>query len=128
MACWNWLVIMGKLRLISHYPAAMTKKLFKIYLLYYNSPKGFPNWTFKRTVAKLKLNNLNNLIRRGPLSKNPALISILSGVSSSSILPSDFGEQRPRQQQPQFDIVQYDATIPDDDSEDIPILLADPFR
>ena len=66
------------------------------------------------------------MIRRGFVSKDPALISILSGVSSSSILPSDFGE--PRQQQPQFDIVQYDATIPDDDSEDIPILLADPFR
>ena len=68
------------------------------------------------------------MIRRGFLSKDPALISILSGVSSSSKLPSDFDEQKPRQQQPQFDIVQYDATIPDDDSEDIPILLADPFR
>ena len=68
------------------------------------------------------------MIRRGFLSKDPALISIISGVSSSSILPSDFDEQKPRQQQPQFDIVQYDATIPDDDSEDIPILLADSFR
>ena len=68
------------------------------------------------------------MTRKGFLSRDSALISILSGVSSSSILPSDFGEQRPRQQQPQFDIVQYDATIPDDDSEDIPILLADPFR
>ena len=78
--------------------------------------------------------NYQNSIHKQPfkakkrISKDPTLILIISGVSSSSILPSDFGEQKPRQQQPQFDIVQYDATIPDDDSEDIPILLADPFR
>jgi len=66
--------------------------------------------------------------RKGQKKPKPDQRTQTAGVSSSSILPSDFGEQRPRQQQPQFDIVQYDATIPDDDSEDIPILLADPFR
>ena len=54
---------------------------------------------------------------------------LFAGVSSSSILPSDFGGKTigSKTQGPQLDIVQYDATIPDDDSSDVPILFADPF-
>ena len=68
------------------------------------------------------------LLKPSPHSSQPfpsTSFCLFAGVSSSSILPSDFGGKT---QGPQLDIVQYDATIPDDDSSDVPILFADPFR
>ena len=73
------------------------------------------------------------LLKPSPHSSQPfpsTSFCLFAGVSSSSILPSDFGGKTigSKTQGPQLDIVQYDATIPDDDSSDVPILFADPFR
>ena len=46
------------------------------------------------------------------------------GVGSASV--QSRGQADPRIQD--IEIVQYDATIPDDDDDDVPLLLADPFR
>ena len=47
------------------------------------------------------------------------------GVSSSSIL----GQNEIEDSQIEFDLVEYDATLPGDDEEnDVPVLFADPFR
>ena len=48
----------------------------------------------------------------------------LGGVSSASIL----GTENEFAPQLEIDLVEYDATLPDDYDDDVPVLLADPFR